>query len=133
MALHNSAGTSEGEKKVPTYEDLGAFYGDTDGFPHGYIFGYSSHLLRRKAKVVEGENQISLGVNPRKRLYSVPAEDVEYGGRRNPEGAGSVSMMELSHYGEKGVGEGTLCQRCQIIATELNRKALALADPASLK
>lgn len=60
-------------------------------------------------------------------------EEVECGGRPNPEGAGSVSVMELSPYGEKGEGEEPLCQRCQIIATELNRQALALADPASLK
>ncbi|CAB1342619.1 unnamed protein product [Coregonus sp. 'balchen'] len=133
MALYNSTGTSEVEKTVPTYEDLGAFYVDTDGYPHGYIFGYTSHLMRRKAQVVEGETLISLGVNPRKRLHSAPVEDVECGGRPNPEGAGSVSVTELSHYGEKGEGEGTLCQRCQIIATELNRQALALADPASLK
>nr|XP_046147055.1 kinesin-like protein KIF26A isoform X3 [Oncorhynchus gorbuscha] len=133
MALYNSAGTSEVEKTMSTYEDLGAFYVDTDGYPHGYIFGYTSHLMRRKAQVVEGETLISLGVNARRRLHSAPVEEVECGGRPNPEGAGSVSVTELSHYGEKAEGEGPLCQRCQIIATELNRQALALADPASLK
>lgn len=45
MALYNSAETSEVEKKVPTYKDLGAFYVDTDGCPHGYIFGYTIHLM----------------------------------------------------------------------------------------
>ncbi|XP_023829320.1 kinesin-like protein KIF26A [Salvelinus sp. IW2-2015] len=87
----------------------------------------------RRYTVVEGETLISLGVNARRRLHSAPVEEVECGGRPNPEGAGSVSVTELSHYGEKGEGEGPLCQRCQIIATELNRQALALADPASLK
>lgn len=51
MALYNSDGTSEVEKTVSTYEDLSAFYVDTDGYPHGYMFGYTSHLMRRKAQV----------------------------------------------------------------------------------
>lgn len=84
-------------------------------------------------KVVEGESPVILGANARKRLHSAPAEDIECGGRPNPEGAGSVSVTELSHFGKTAEETGLLCQRCQIIATELNRQALALADPVSLK
>ncbi|XP_062323481.1 kinesin-like protein KIF26A isoform X3 [Osmerus eperlanus] len=87
----------------------------------------------RRYTVVEGETPVILGANSRKRLHSAPAEDVECGGRPNPEGAGSVSVTELSHYGKTAEETGFLCQRCQIIATELNRQALALADPVSLK
>ncbi|KAL0965092.1 hypothetical protein UPYG_G00276690 [Umbra pygmaea] len=85
----------------------------------------------RRYTVVEGETLVALGVNQRKRLRSAPTEDVEYSGRPNPEGARSVT--DLSNYEEEGVGEWSLCRRCQIIKLDLNRQALALADPASLK
>lgn len=85
-------------------------------------------------EVVEGYSgrdvPFSSGLNPRKRLHS--AEEVKCGSRPNPEGAGSVSVTEISQ-SEKKDDEDTLCQRCQIIASELNRQAFTLADPGSLK
>ncbi|XP_031436924.1 kinesin-like protein KIF26A isoform X2 [Clupea harengus] len=88
----------------------------------------------RRFTVVEGysgrETPLSLGLNPRKRLHS--AEEVKCGSRPNPEGAGSVSVTEISQSERKDDGD-TLCQRCHIIASELNRQAFTLADPGSLK
>lgn len=86
-------------------------------------------------KVVEGytgrETPLSSGLNPRKRLHS--AEEVKCGSRPNPEGAGSVPVPEQSQMESKDDPLESLCQRCQIIASELNRQAITLADPGSLK
>ncbi|KAL0164611.1 hypothetical protein M9458_040364, partial [Cirrhinus mrigala] len=76
------------------------------------------------------ESVQSPALNPRKRLHS--AEEVQCGSRPNPEGAGSVSVTELS-YSENKHGRGSLCQRCQIIANQLNRQARKLAEPGTLK
>ncbi|TRY57016.1 hypothetical protein DNTS_023927 [Danionella cerebrum] len=69
-------------------------------------------------------------LNPRKRLHS--AEELQCGSRPNPEGAGSASVAELS-YSENKHGRESLCQRCQIIANQLNRQARELAEPGTLK
>ncbi|XP_063079746.1 kinesin-like protein KIF26A isoform X2 [Engraulis encrasicolus] len=89
----------------------------------------------RRFTVVEGytgrETPLSSGLNPRKRLHS--AEEVKCGNRPNPEGAGSVPVPEQSQMESKDDPLESLCQRCQIIASELNRQAITLADPGSLK
>uniref|UniRef100_A0A671NGD5 Kinesin-like protein KIF26A n=1 Tax=Sinocyclocheilus anshuiensis TaxID=1608454 RepID=A0A671NGD5_9TELE len=76
------------------------------------------------------ESVQSPALNPRKRIHS--AEEVQCGSRPNPEGAGSVSVTELS-YSENKHGRESLCQRCQIIAKQLNRQACELAEPGILK
>lgn len=48
MALPNSSGSSGADKPNPSLIDLGTFFVDSD-----IIFGFTSHLLRRKAKVSE--------------------------------------------------------------------------------
>ncbi|XP_041950372.1 kinesin-like protein KIF26A isoform X1 [Alosa sapidissima] len=103
-----------------------------------YSYHWNANQARnpdfRRFTVVEGyssrEVPFSSGLNPRKRLHS--AEEVKCGSRPNPEGAGSVSVTEISQSERKDDGD-TLCQRCQIIASELNRQAFTLADPGSLK
>lgn len=85
-------------------------------------------------KVIEvsasSESVQSPALNPRKRFHS--AEEVQCGSRPNPEGAGSVSVTELN-YSENKDGRESLCQRCQIIAKQLNRQARELAEPGTLK
>uniref|UniRef100_A0A8C1IQS2 Kinesin family member 26Aa n=1 Tax=Cyprinus carpio TaxID=7962 RepID=A0A8C1IQS2_CYPCA len=76
------------------------------------------------------ESVQSPALNPRKRFHS--AEEVQCGSRPNPEGAGSVSVTELN-YSENKDGRESLCQRCQIIAKQLNRQARELAEPGTLK
>lgn len=46
MDLQNSNGSSGADKQKPGLIDLGTFYVDAD-----IIFGFTSHLLKRKAKV----------------------------------------------------------------------------------
>ena len=60
--------------------------------------------------------------------------------RPNPEGSGcSLSAGELSRYGKREEEEEEeeelqrLCQRCHIMASQLNRQAAALADTTALK
>ncbi|XP_056115769.1 kinesin-like protein KIF26A [Rhinichthys klamathensis goyatoka] len=88
----------------------------------------------RRFTVIEvpasSESVQSPALNPRKRIHS--AEEVQCGSRPNPEGAGSVSVTELS-YSENKHGRESLCQRCQIIANQLNRQARELAEPGTLK
>lgn len=92
----------------------------------------SSALFSHKVVEVSASSESgqSPALNPRKRLHS--AEEVQCGSRPNPEGAGSVSMTELS-YSENKHGRESLCQRCQIIANQLNRQARELAKPGTLK
>lgn len=95
-------------------------------------FELSSDLLSLKVVEVSASSESvqSPALNPRKRLHS--AEEVQCGSRPNPEGAGSVSVTELS-YSENKHGRESLCQRCQIIAKQLNRQARELAEPGTLK
>lgn len=92
----------------------------------------SSALFSHKVVEVSASSESvqSPALNPRKRLHS--AEEVQCGSRPNPEGAGSMSMTELS-YSENKHGRESLCQRCQIIANQLNRQACELAKPGTLK
>lgn len=46
MDLQNSNGSSGADKQKPSLIDLGTFFVDAD-----IIFGFTSHLLKRKAKV----------------------------------------------------------------------------------
>ncbi|XP_051954786.1 kinesin-like protein KIF26A [Xyrauchen texanus] len=99
-----------------------------------WVQGGGRRTDNRRFTVVEmsasSESVQNPALNPRKRLHS--AEDVQSGNRPNPEGAGSVSVTELSH-SENKQGRESLCQRCQIITDELNRQALELAEPGTLK
>ncbi|CAB1330875.1 unnamed protein product [Coregonus sp. 'balchen'] len=125
MALPNSSGSSGADKPNPSLIDLGTFFVDSD-----IIFGFTSHLLRRKAKVEgcpSGESPFPLDLNSRKILHS--SEYARCNSRPPPEGAGSVTVSES----ERRDGKGSFCQQCQINVTELKRQALALADPSSLK
>ncbi|KAK5886251.1 hypothetical protein CesoFtcFv8_017303 [Champsocephalus esox] len=118
MALPNSSGSPGAEKPNPSVIDLGTFFVDSD-----IIFGFTSHLLKRKNKV-EGCPGGESPVTPRKRLHS--AEDARCSSRPPPEGAGSVSISESEE-------KGGFCQQCQQKVTELKKQALALADQHSLK
>ncbi|XP_050995355.1 LOW QUALITY PROTEIN: kinesin-like protein KIF26A [Labeo rohita] len=101
---------------------------------HYWVQGAGRSPDFRRFTVVEvsaaSESVQNPALNPRKRLHS--AEEVQCGSRPNPEGAGSVSVTELS-YSENKHGRGSLCQRCQIIANQLNRQARELAEPGTLK
>ncbi|GLD56911.1 kinesin-like protein KIF26A [Lates japonicus] len=95
----------------------------------------------RRYTVVEGETPLPLGSTyRRKRLRSAGEEDDEEArrsctSRPNPEG--SLSAGELSRYGKPEEEEEEelqrLCQRCHIMASQLNRQAAALADTTALK
>ncbi|KAK3516041.1 hypothetical protein QTP70_002735 [Hemibagrus guttatus] len=108
------------QENFPTPVELALLL--TDG-----IFGFTTHLLKRKQKVIEGlackESPHYGGLDPMKKLHS--ADEIQHGRRPNPEGAGSVTVRELS--------TGRACQRCHILTNQLNRQALALAESGSLK
>ncbi|XP_030642644.1 kinesin-like protein KIF26A [Chanos chanos] len=125
MDLSNSAGSSGASKPNQSLIDLGTFFVDSD-----IIFGFTSHLLRRKAKI-EGcpgrEASPTLEPSSRKRTHS--AEDSRCASRPPPEGAGSVTISESDTEDCKA----NLCRQCLSKVSELKKQALALADPASLK
>ncbi|KAI7804729.1 putative kinesin-like protein KIF26A [Triplophysa rosa] len=124
MDLQNSNGSSGADKQKPSLIDLGTFYVDAD-----IIFGFTSHLLKRKAKVEScssGESSFSLELSPRKRLS---VEEERCASRPPPEGAGAVSVSES----DRQETRADLCKQCQMTIVELRRQALALADPSSLK
>ncbi|XP_075964101.1 kinesin-like protein KIF26A [Anarhichas minor] len=118
MALPNSSGSPGAGQPNPSVIDLGTIFVDSD-----IIFGFTSHLLKRKTKV-EGCPSGGSPVTPRKRLHS--AEDARCSSRPPPEGAGSVSISESEE-------KGGFCQQCQKKVTELKMQALALVDQNSLK
>ncbi|XP_034714617.1 kinesin-like protein KIF26A isoform X1 [Etheostoma cragini] len=118
MALPNSSGSPGAGTPNPSVIDLGTIFVDSD-----IIFGFTSHLLKRKTKV-DGCPSGESPVTPRKRLQS--AEDARCSSRPPPEGAGSVSISESEE-------KGGFCQQCQKKVTELKKQALALADQNSLK
>ncbi|MEQ2185335.1 hypothetical protein GOODEAATRI_017147, partial [Goodea atripinnis] len=72
-----------------------------------------------------------------KRLRSSGEEEDEEARRscaRRPNPEGSLSASELSCYGKpEEKMQQRLCQRCHIMASQLNRQAAALADSASMK
>ncbi|KAL7871632.1 hypothetical protein SRHO_G00066150 [Serrasalmus rhombeus] len=119
MALQDSSQAREDAQKDPTPVELSTSLIDADG-----IFGFTSHLLKRRQKVSPSSNVVegsagneSLqcgGFSPRKRLNS--AEELQRGQRPNPEGSGA-----------------SLCQRCQLITAELHKQALELAAPETTK
>ncbi|XP_050989132.1 kinesin-like protein KIF26A isoform X1 [Labeo rohita] len=124
MDLQNSNGSSGSDKQKPGLIDLGTFFVDAD-----IIFGFTSHLLKRKAKVEgcsSGESSLSLELSPRKRLS---AEEERCASRPPPEGAGAVSVSES----DRDETKPDLCKQCQMTIAELRRQALALSDPASFK
>lgn len=90
-------------------------------------------------QVVEAETPLPLGMTSRrKRLRSAGEEDEDEArscaSRPNPEGSGgSLSAGELSRYSEPEEELQRLCQRCHIMASQLNRQAAALADTTALK
>ncbi|XP_021166321.2 kinesin-like protein KIF26A isoform X1 [Fundulus heteroclitus] len=118
MALPNSPGSPGAGKPSPNVIDLGTIFVDSD-----IIFGFTSHLLKRKTKV-EGCASGGSAVSPRKRLHS--AEEARCSSRPPPEGAGSVSITESEE-------KGGFCQLCQKKVSELKKQAQALADQNSLK
>uniref|UniRef100_UPI0037E8509B kinesin-like protein KIF26A n=1 Tax=Semicossyphus pulcher TaxID=241346 RepID=UPI0037E8509B len=91
----------------------------------------------RRYTVVEGQTPLPLGsVSRRKRLRSAGEDEEEArSGASRPNPEGSLSASELSHYGKPEEEEELqrLCQRCHIMASQLNRQAAALADTAALK
>ncbi|XP_061751254.1 kinesin-like protein KIF26A isoform X2 [Nerophis ophidion] len=118
MALPNSPGAPGSGKPDPGVIDLGTIFVDSD-----IIFGFTSHLLKRKTRVQgcpPGESPNA----PRKRLFST--EDARCSSRPPPEGAGSVSVAETQE-------KGGFCHSCQKKVSELRKLALALADKNSLK
>ncbi|XP_052001000.1 kinesin-like protein KIF26A [Xyrauchen texanus] len=124
MDLQNSNGLPGSDKQKPSLIDLGTFFVDTD-----IIFGFTSHLLKRKAKVggcSSGESSFSPKLSSRKRLS---AEEERCASRPPPEGAGAVSVSES----ERDEAKADLCKQCQMTVAELRRQALVLADPTSLK
>ncbi|XP_072314472.1 kinesin-like protein KIF26A isoform X2 [Eucyclogobius newberryi] len=123
MASPNSSGSGGAGKPNPGVIDLGTIIVDSD-----IIFGFTSHLLRRKTKVEGCPGGVPLAsgeLTPRKRLPS--AEDARCCSRPTPEGAGSISISEEAE--EKTA----LCQLCQRKVSELKEQVLALADQNSLK
>ncbi|XP_054894361.1 kinesin-like protein KIF26A isoform X1 [Poeciliopsis prolifica] len=118
MALSNSPGSPEAGKPSPNVIDLGTIFVDSD-----IIFGFTSHLLRRKTKV-EGCPSGESVVSPRKRFLS--AEEARCSSRPPPEGAGSVSITESEE-------KGGFCQQCEKKVSELKKQAQTLADHSSLK
>ncbi|KAM9777406.1 kinesin-like protein KIF26A isoform 1-T1 [Neosynchiropus ocellatus] len=110
MALPNSPGSPD-----PGVIDLGTILVDSD-----IIFGFTSHLLKRKTKV-EGCPSGESPATPRKRLFS--AEDARCSSRPAPEGAGSVSVSESVEKNQSP------CQRCQKKISELR----SLADQDARK
>ncbi|GAA6109471.1 kinesin-like protein KIF26A isoform X4 [Tachysurus ichikawai] len=122
MDVKKSEDASGSDKTNPTLIDLGTFFVDSD-----IIFGFTSHLLRRKAKVdgissAESSSCSSSEPSPRQRRY---------GSRPQPEGARSVSITETDR---DDVTKATdLCKQCQVTVAELKRQALALTEPTSLQ
>ncbi|XP_060735681.1 kinesin-like protein KIF26A isoform X2 [Tachysurus vachellii] len=117
MDVKKSEDASGSDKTNPTLIDLGTFFVDSD-----IIFGFTSHLLRRKAKVdgissAESSSCSSSEPSPRQRRY---------GSRPQPEGARSVSITETCKATD-------LCKQCQVTVAELKRQALALTEPTSLQ
>ncbi|XP_071972011.1 kinesin-like protein KIF26A isoform X3 [Engystomops pustulosus] len=118
--MENSSGSNTPERKNPSLLELGALCLDSE-----IIFGFTSHLLRRRGKVAD--RFPGREVPPaRKRLQS--ADEALQGSRPPPEGAGAASVSELSE--RSGVGEW--CPYCQAKLAELKKQALKLAVPGSI-
>ncbi|XP_078303914.1 kinesin-like protein KIF26A isoform X3 [Panthera onca] len=107
-------------RKVPSLLEMGALCLDSE-----VILGFTSHLLRRRAKVAEGgparEPLQLLEVSPRKRLPNGPEQD-PCGSRPAPEGAGAGA--EQGH----SAGGGGWCRHCHTKLAELKRQAWKLVS-----
>ncbi|XP_065259802.1 kinesin-like protein KIF26A [Emys orbicularis] len=128
MAFQKSPDPSSATRKNPSLLEIGALCLDSD-----IIFGFTSHLLRRKGKVAEGSSgrepaPLSLELAPRKRLPLAADED-RCGSRPPPEGAGAVSLAELGHF--ERAGKGGWCKNCQVKLAELKKQAVKLAASSS--
>ncbi|XP_046711669.1 kinesin-like protein KIF26A isoform X3 [Silurus meridionalis] len=122
MDVQKSEDASGSEKPNPTVIDLGTFFVDSD-----IIFGFTSHLLRRKAKLdgtssTESSSCSSSEPSPRQRRC---------GSRPQPEGARSVSIAETDR--DDVTKAADLCKQCRVTVEELKRQALALTEPTSLQ
>ncbi|CAM2116322.1 unnamed protein product [Caretta caretta] len=128
MAFQKSPDPSSATRKNPSLLEIGALCLDSD-----IIFGFTSHLLRRKGKIAEGSSgrepaPLSLELAPRKRLPPAADED-RCGSRPAPEGAGAVSLAELGHF--ERTGKGGWCKNCQVKLAELKKQAVKLAASSS--
>ncbi|CAD7688493.1 unnamed protein product [Nyctereutes procyonoides] len=107
-------------RKAPSLLEMGALCLDSE-----IILGFTSHLLRRRAKVAEGgparEPLQVLEVSPRKRLPGGPEQD-PCGSRPAPEGAGAGA--EQGH----SAGGGGWCRHCHTKLAELKRQAWKLVS-----
>ncbi|XP_075471063.1 kinesin-like protein KIF26A isoform X3 [Ascaphus truei] len=120
MAYDNSSDPSAPARKTPSLLEIGALYLDSE-----IIFGFTSHLLRRRGKVSDRFPGREVSPSPRKRLQC--ADEALRGSRPPPEGAGAAS--ELGH--PEGTGAGEWCPYCQAKLAELKKQALKLAIPGS--
>nr|XP_033807938.1 kinesin-like protein KIF26A isoform X2 [Geotrypetes seraphini] len=129
MASQNSPEPSNANRTNPSILELGALCLDSE-----IIFGFTSHLLRRRGKVSERipgrEAPLPPELSPRKRLQS--AEEDLRGSRPPPEGAGAGSLAEFGHSEGAGDGRGGWCRSCRVKVGELQKQALKLAFPSSL-
>ncbi|XP_066198292.1 kinesin-like protein KIF26A isoform X1 [Saccopteryx leptura] len=107
-------------RKAPSLLEMGALCLDSE-----IILGFTSHLLRRRAKVAEGgparEPLQLVEVTPRKRLPVGPEQD-PCGSRPVPEGAGAGA--EQGH----SAGGGGWCRHCHTKLAELKRQAWKLVS-----
>ncbi|XP_004917245.2 kinesin-like protein KIF26A isoform X1 [Xenopus tropicalis] len=115
MACDNSSDQSAPARKNPSLLEIGALCLDSE-----IIFGFTSHLLRRRGKVSDRLSGREVPPCPRKRLQS--ADEALRGSRPPPEGAGASSVSE-------GAVPGEWCPYCQAKLAELKKQALRLAIP----
>uniref|UniRef100_UPI00398E4B3D kinesin-like protein KIF26B n=1 Tax=Pristiophorus japonicus TaxID=55135 RepID=UPI00398E4B3D len=108
--------------------EIGTFRLDSD-----ILFGFTSHLLRRKHKVLDGspgkETAMPLESGLRKRFQA--AEEDYCGSRPAPEGAGAASGTESCTFEKEE--KGAWCKNCQLKLAELKRQAMKLVIPGSIK
>ncbi|XP_069715072.1 kinesin-like protein KIF26A isoform X1 [Phaenicophaeus curvirostris] len=114
MAFQKSPDASNATRKNPSFLEIGALCLDSE-----IIFGFTSHLLRRKAKAAEGS--ASRELSPRKRPPA--AEEERCASRPPPEGAGAGAEPRP---GERAPAGGW-CRSCQAQLAELRRQAVRLA------
>ncbi|XP_068874507.1 kinesin-like protein KIF26A isoform X3 [Aphelocoma coerulescens] len=117
MAFQKSPDASNATRKNPSLLEIGALCLDSE-----IIFGFTSHLLRRKAKVAEGSAAREL--SPRKRPPAA-AEEERCASRPPPEGAGAAAGAEPRPL--ERAAAGGWCRSCQAQLAELRRQAARLA------
>ncbi|RLW10164.1 hypothetical protein DV515_00001915 [Chloebia gouldiae] len=117
MAFQKSSDASNATRKNPSLLEIGALCLDSE-----IIFGFTSHLLRRKARVAEGSGVREL--SPRKRPPAA-AEEERCASRPPPEGAGAAAGTEPRPL--ERAAAGGWCRSCQAQLAELRRQAARLA------